>query len=226
MGLMQAGGKIRVLCWSELTEPPEAYPQGTNGAIAEHLRRNPELDVRTASMLDLDQGIGTEALAWAHVLIWWGHRRHKDVDDARVALTVRQVRERGLGFVAIHSAHFSRIFNRLLGTSCRLGGIRVDGGSEHLKCVLPSHRIAQGLGDFIIPQTEMYNEPFDVPQPEHTVFFSHWDTGEQFRSCCAWTVGKGRVVYFRPGHETYPIFFQEEPLRVVENSVYWCAQRD
>jgi len=71
----------------------------------------------------------------------------------------------------------------------------------------------------------MYNEPFLVPPPSTTIFYSYWDTGEQFRSCNAWNTGEGRVVYFRPGHETFPIYFQAEPLKVISNSVMWCARR-
>lgn len=222
---MRASDKIRVLCWSERTEPSEVYPAGINGAIADHLRQDPAFDVRTASIGDPEQGIGREGLAATDVLVWWGHRRHDQVENPRVNWAVRQIRERGMGFIAIHSAHFSKIFKALLGTPCSLGDWREDGKAEVLKCVAPSHPVARGLGDFVIPQTEMYNEPFLVPPPEKTIFFSSWATGEQFRSCNVWHAGEGRVVYFRPGHETYPIYFQPEPLKVIANSVVWCARR-
>ena len=217
--------KIRVQCWSEQTEPASVYPQGINGAIAEYLRQDPSLEVRTASINDSEQGIGNDVLAATDVLIWWGHRRHSDVDDARVNWVVRHIKERGLGFIAIHSAHFSKIFKALHATPCSLGGWREDGTPEHLKCVAPSHPIAKGLGDFIIPRTEIYDEPFLVPPPAKTIFYGYWDTGEQFRSCNVWNIGEGRVVYFRPGHETFPIYFQPEPLKVISNSVAWCARR-
>lgn len=217
--------KIRVLCWSERSEPATVYPEGTNGAIADYLRRAPDLEVRVASIKDAEQGIAKGAIDSTDVLIWWGHRYHKDVDDTRVAEVVRQIRQRGLGFIALHSSHFSKPLGAALGTPCGIGSWREDGKTEFLKCVAPSHPIAQGVGDFTVPQTEMYNEPFQIPPPEKTIFFSYWEAGEQFRSCNVWSVGKGRVVYFRPGHETYPIYFQELPLRVVKNSVYWCARR-
>lgn len=219
------GNKIRVLCWSERTEPANVYPEGISGAIAAHLRRFPDLEVRTVSIADPEQGIGKTALEQTEVLIWWGHLKHKDIDDARVAEAVRQIKERGLGLIVIHSGHYSKIFKTALGCTGDLGGVREDGKPEFLKCVAPAHPIAKGLGDFTIPATEMYNEPFGVPPPEKVIFFSYWEAGEQFRSCITWTVAKGRVVYFRPGHETYPIFFQELPLRVIQNSVYWCARR-
>ncbi len=220
-----AENKIRVLCWSERTEPPRVYPEGINGAIADYLRKASDLDVRTASINDPEQGIGKEALEWTDVLIWWGHQKHSDIDDGRVAETIRRIKENGLGFIAIHSAHYSKIFKTILGTPCDLGDWREDGKPEYLKCVAPFHPIAKGLGDFTITQTEMYNEPFKIPPPEKTIFFSYWDAGEEFRSCNTWTIGRGRVVYFRPGHESFPVYFQESPLKVVMNSVYWCARR-
>ncbi len=217
--------KVRVLCWSERTEPANVYPEGINVAIATSLRKLPELEVRTASINDPEQGFGKEALEVTDVLIWWGHRMHREVDDTRAAEAVRQIKERGLGFIAIHSAHYSKIFKTALDCPGDLGGWREEGKPEFLKCVAPSHPIAWGLSDFTIPHEEMYNEPFKVPPPEKTVFFSYWETGEQFRSLNTWTAGKGRVVYFRPGHETYPIYFQEFPLRVVSNAVLWCGRR-
>jgi trehalose utilization protein len=181
--------------------------------------------VRTASLNDPEQGIGKASIDSTDVLIWWAHLKHNDIDDARVVEVVRQIRDRGLGFIGLHSAQGARIFGRALDCTGAIGTWREDGKPEFLKCVAPAHPIAQGVGDFTIPQTEMYNEPFQVPQPEKVIYFSYWGAGEQFRSCMTWTAGAGRVVYFRPGHETFPIFFQELPLRVVKNAVYWCARK-
>ena len=33
----------------------------------------------------------------------------------------------------------------------------------------------------------------------------------------------GRVVYFRPGHETFPSYHNANVLRVIENAVRWAA---
>jgi trehalose utilization protein len=206
-----------------MTEPAGVYPEGINGAIAKYLRTLPNLEVRAASINDPEQGIAKSALDSTDVLIWWAHRTHKEIDDGRALEAVRQIRERGLGFIAIHSAHYAKIFKMILDSACDLGGWRVGGKPESLKCVAPTHPIAQGVGDFTIPHTEMYNEPFKVPPPEATIFLSTWEGGEEFRSCNTWTAGRGRVVYFRPGHETYPIYFQEKPLRVIANAVLWCA---
>ena len=107
---------------------------------------------------------------------------------------------------------------------CVLPAYRADGAPGHLTTVLPQHPIAAGLpAHWDIPQTEMYGEPFHVPAPDEVVFEESWDKGEHFRSGCVWKVGKGRVFYFRPGHEIYPIFKQAEPLKVVENAARWLG---
>ena len=109
---------------------------------------------------------------------------------------------------------------------CVFPTYRTDGAPGHLTTVLPQHPIAAGLpARWDIPQTEMYGEPFHVPAPDEVVFEEQWDKGERFRSGCVWQVGQGRVFYFRPGHETYPVFKQAEPLRVVENAVRWLAPK-
>jgi len=115
---------------------------------------------------------------------------------------------------------------RLVLPQCVFPAYRADGAPGHLRTLLPKHPIAAGLPEqWDIPQTEMYGEPFHVPSPDEVVFEERWDKGEHFRSGCVWKVGKGRVFYFRPGHETYPIFKQAEPLRVVENAVRWLGER-
>ena len=108
--------------------------------------------------------------------------------------------------------------------ACVFPVYRADGAPGHMTTALPQHPIAAGLpAQWDLPQTEMYGEPFHVPAPDEVVFEEKWDKGEHFRSGCVWQVGKGRVFYFRPGHETYPIYKQAEPLRVLENAVRWLA---
>jgi trehalose utilization protein len=41
----------------------------------------------------------------------------------------------------------------------------------------------------------------------------------------AWTRGAGRIFYFRPGHEAYPVYFNPSVRAVVANAVRWCARR-
>jgi len=110
--------------------------------------------------------------------------------------------------------------------ACVFPVYRNDGMPSHVATLLPQHPIAAGLpAQWDIPRTEMYGEPFHVPPPDEVVFEEKWDKGEHFRSGCVWQVGKGRVFYFRPGHETYSIFQQAEPLRVVENAVRWMGAK-
>lgn len=109
---------------------------------------------------------------------------------------------------------------------CVFPAWRADGAPSHVTTVQPDHPIAAGLPTrWDIPRTEMYGEPFHVPPPDAVVFEEAWDRGERFRSGCLWQVGRGRVFYFRPGHETYPIFRQAEPLQVLENAVRWMGRR-
>jgi len=109
---------------------------------------------------------------------------------------------------------------------CVFPAYRADGAPGHITTLLPQHPIAAGLpAQWDIPQTEMYGEPFHVPAPDEVVFEEKWDKGEHFRSGSVWRVGKGRVFYFRPGHETYPVFKQKEPLRVLENAAQWLAAK-
>ncbi|HEY1066743.1 MAG TPA: ThuA domain-containing protein, partial [Pirellulales bacterium] len=109
---------------------------------------------------------------------------------------------------------------------CVFPAYRADGKPSHVAVKLPNHPIAAGLPEkWDIPKTEMYGEPFHVPTPDEVVLEETWDKGERFRSGCVWQVGRGRVFYFCPGHETYPIYKQAEPLRVVENAVRWLPQQ-
>jgi trehalose utilization protein len=115
---------------------------------------------------------------------------------------------------------------RLTLPQCVFPAYRNDGMPSHVTTLLPQHPIAAGLpAQWEIPRTEMYGEPFHVPPPDEVVFEERWDKGEHFRSGCVWKVGKGRVFYFRPGHETYPVFQQTEPLRVIENAARWLGTR-
>ena len=107
------------------------------------------------------------------------------------------------------------------------GGYVEDGSKLNLIVAAPTHPIAKGLKDFVIPHTERYTEPFDVPTPETLVFdglYTRPDGAtERSRQGMTWTVGKGRVFYFQPGHESYPIYFQAEVQQVFRNAVRWAA---
>jgi trehalose utilization protein len=119
-----------------------------------------------------------------------------------------------------------KIVITIVAPGCGLGGVRGDGLPGHLETKAPEHPIAKGIpAKFDVAKTEMYNELFQVPEPDTVVFFETWDKGEKFRSGCCWSVGEGRVFYFRPGHETFPVFHQDETLKIVHNAVLWSGKR-
>lgn len=221
----------RVLVWNEFrhernNEQVKAiYPQGMHQTLAAALRLA-GLEVSTATLDDPEHGLSAPQLAAADALLWWGHAHHADVSDAAVERVAQRVLE-GMGLVALHSAHFSKIFRRLMGTSCDLKW-RVDPPSrERLWVTRPGHPILAGIDDhFTLEREEMYGEFFDVPEPLETLLISHFDGGEVFRSLMTWTRGAGRVVYFRPGHETFPTYHDRNVLRIIENAARWAAQRD
>lgn len=110
--------------------------------------------------------------------------------------------------------------------NCVFPAYRGDGKPSHVKTLLPNHPIAKGLpATFDIPHTEMYDEHFHVPKPDEVIFEERWDAGEHFRSGAVWKIGQGRVFYFRPGHETFDVFKQPEPLMIVENAARWLAEQ-
>lgn len=218
----------RVLIWNEFrhertTEAVRRlYPDGIHEALAAPLR-TAGLPVATATLEQPEQGLSETALAAADVLIWWGHAAHEEVSDETVERVRRHVLG-GLGLIVLHSAHYAKIFRRLMGTTCSLGW-RVDGARERLWVVAPAHPIAEGLGPhFEIAAEEMYSEFFDIPEPDELVLVSWFKGGEVFRSGCAWRRGFGRVFYFRPGHETFPTYHQAPVQRVIANAVRWAAQ--
>jgi trehalose utilization protein len=217
----------RVTVWNEYRHEKEneqiaaIYPGGMHQAIAGHLRGQ-GLSVATATLDEPEQGLGAAILARTDVLIWWGHVAHDEVREEVVDRVQARVLG-GMGLIVLHSAHFSKIFKRLMGTTCNLKW-REAGEKERLWVVAPGHPIAAGLGEFFeIPQAEMYGEHFDIPAPDALVFVSWFAGGEVFRSGCCFHRGRGKVFYFRPGHESYPIYHQPEVLRVITNAVHWAA---
>ena len=108
---------------------------------------------------------------------------------------------------------------------CCFPDFRPDGKPGTLKVKSAGHPIVRGLPSaFRIPQTEMYNEPFHVPEPDELIFEETWELGERFRSGMVWNIGEGKVFYFRPGHETYAVFKQPEVLKVIENAAIWLGR--
>ena len=218
---------IRVTVWGEFrherTNPLVAalYPEGMHETIAASLREHPDLSVRTAWLDQPEHGLSDAVLSETDVLIWWGHMAHSEVGDAVVAKVKARVLE-GMGLIALHSAHYSKIFKALMGTTCSLKW-REANDKERLWNVNPSHPITRGLGEYFeIPSEEMYGEPFGIPEPDQLIFISWFSGGEVFRSGAIWQRGHGRVFYFRPGHETYPTYHHPEVRRVIANAVRWA----
>ena len=277
---------IKVLVWDE-RQPKQklAYENFLGNQIAEHLRAQPGLSVKSVALDDPDQGISEDTLKDTDVLIWWGHARHAEVTPETGRRIVARILSGDLGLIALHSAHFSTPFVEAMNERarqdarrdfpasaaspvefrelplnpryslakadarltpyydvrkfpdgklevdihppiCCFPSYREDGKPSAVRVLKPDHPIAKGLpATFEIPQTEMYSEPFHVPEPDAIVLEERWATGEWFRSGMVWGLGKGHVLYFRPGHESYPIYKQPTPLQIVTNAVRWMGGR-
>ncbi|GCE15941.1 ThuA domain-containing protein [Tengunoibacter tsumagoiensis] len=219
---------IRVTIWNEYRHErhsevvAKVYPEGIHGTLANALGKEEGYSVRTATLDEPEHGLTQEVLDNTDVLIWWGHMAHGEVRDEIVDRVQKRVLA-GMGLVALHSAHYSKIFRRLLGTECDLKWREAD-DHERLWVIAHGHPITEGIGDYIeLEHEEMYGEPFGIPEPETLVFVSWFSGGEVFRSGCCYTRGQGRIFYFRPGHETIPTYHNPEIQRVISNSVRWAA---
>jgi trehalose utilization protein len=245
--------KIRVVVWDEnkQTVPTDIYPKNLRGAIADGLNKlgNGDIVATTASLDDPNQGITAESLANADVLIWWGHARHGEVLDETAEIVKNAVHNDGLGFLPLHSAHYSKAFKAVLGANGHLkGGWRENenpADTEELTVAAPKHPIAAGIDDFVIDKEEMYGAPFDVPPYKTVIFQSYFPLGGEYFPSFATSVGKGidlrftsgggngqnqgegagRVFYFRPGHETYPTYNLPIVQKVIYNGVLWLARK-
>ncbi|RJX42680.1 trehalose utilization protein ThuA [Halonotius aquaticus] len=202
----------------------EVYPEGIHTVIADALSEA-GFETQTATLDEPDHGLTEAVLDDTDVLTWWGHAAHDEVQDEIVDRVCERVRE-GMGLLVLHSGHYSKPFTQLMGTSCSLKW-REAAETERLWVVEPGHPIADGLDEYIeLDNAEMYGERFDIPAPDTLVFTSWFEGGEVFRSGCCYQRGNGRIFYFRPGHETYPIYHDESIQQVLANSVAWAAPGD
>jgi trehalose utilization protein len=218
---------LNVTIWNEFRhekvnqEARKVYPDGLHAPIAEHLRAE-GMTVRAATLDEPEHGLTEALLAETDVLTWWGQMAHHEVGDEIVSRVQQRVLN-GMGLIVLHSGHHSKIFRRLMGTGCDLIW-REANERERIWVVEPGHPIAAGLGPYFeIPREEMYGERFDIPAPDTLVFLSWFQGGEVFRSGCCYQRGLGKIFYFRPGHETYPTYYQKEVLQVIANAVRWAA---
>lgn len=217
---------VKVTVWNENIHEKEhqpvrdVYPEGIHGAIANFLTEA-GFDTKIATLDQPEHGLTDEVLENTDVLIWWAHIGHDKVEDEIVEKVYNRVHQ-GMGLIVLHSAHFSKIFKRLMGTSCNLYW-RESSDNERLWVIDPSHPIADGIGEFIeLEREEMYGEHFDIPTPDELVFLSWFKGGEVFRSGCTYKRGNGKIFYFRPGHETHPTYHNKEIQTVISNAVNWA----
>ena len=220
---------IRVTVWHEYrhekTDPKvrEVYPDGIHEAIAGELRKSKDLVVRTATQDEPEHGLSKEVVDSTDVMLWWGHIAHEEVKNEIVDRVHQRVLA-GMGLIVLHSGHFSKPFQRLMGTTCNLKWREHEHEREILWVTRPGHPIVRGIDDhFILDHEEMYGEFFDIPEPEQTVLISSFTGGEVFRSGCCWTRGAGKIFYFRPGHETFPTYRNKNVIRIINNAVRWAA---
>ncbi|PAE29252.1 trehalose utilization protein ThuA [Paenibacillus sp. 7884-2] len=218
---------MKVTVWNEFRHEQEdtavtaVYPHGIHETIAAFIKEAGH-ETKTAVLDEPEHGLTEEVLAETDVLVWWGHKAHEEVSE-EVAERVKQRVLDGMGLVVLHSAHFSKVFKKLMGTGCDLKW-REAGEKERLWVVDPTHPITEGLGEYIeLEKEEMYGEHFDIPTPDELIFISWFEGGEVFRSGATFKRGRGKIFYFRPGHETYPTYHNKEIQKVIQNGVKWAA---
>ncbi len=218
---------IRTIVWGENIHErinkvvADLYPLTMHQTIANALNEDKAISATVATLQEPEHGLSEARLADTDVLVWWGHKDHGAVEDAIVERVAKRVWE-GMGLIVLHSGHYSKIFKKLMGTPCGLKW-REAGERERLWVINPRHPIAEGLGEYFeLEYEEMYGEQFTVPEPLETVFISWFQGGEVFRSGLTYRRGAGNIFYFRPGHETYPTYHDENVKKVLRNSVKWA----
>ncbi|HJO94837.1 MAG TPA: ThuA domain-containing protein [Victivallales bacterium] len=221
--------KIKVTVWNEFLHEKEneavkkLYPEGIHKFIADRLIKENDIECRLASLNEPEHGLTEELLHDTDVLIWWGHKAHNEVDDEIVKRVHKHVVS-GMGLIVLHSGHFSKIFKAVTGTTCALKW-REAAEKERLWNIAPAHPITEGIGEYFeIANTEMYGERFDIPEPDELIFISWFEGGEVFRSGVTYKRGNGKVFYFRPGHETYPVYYNDKVIKVIKNAVRWTRK--
>ena len=216
--------KINITVWDEIIGGIGPYPDGIYKAIADFLEKSGQFGtIRIANQPQPEHGLTEEVLNNTDVLVYWAHSYHATVDDEIVERLRRRVLD-GMGLILLHSAHGSKIFSRLLGTETGILCWREDGGVERVWKIERNHPITVGLPSYFdIPNSEMYGEPFGIPAPDELLFISWHEGGEVIRSGCTFRRGNGKIFYFAPGHETFPIFYMPEVQQVITNAIKWAA---
>lgn len=217
---------MKVTVWNEYLHEKNddkvkaVYPNGIHTAIKEFLDKA-GYDTKTAVLEQEEHGLTDEVLENTDVLLWWGHMAHDKVEDSIVEKVYNRVLE-GMGLIVLHSGHYSKIFRKLMGTTCSLRWREAD-ECEYLWVIEPSHPIAEGIGDYVyLEKEEMYGERFDIPAPDELVFAGWFKGGEIFRSGCCYHRGHGKIFYFQPGHESYPIYYNKDIQKIIINAINWA----
>lgn len=217
---------MKVTVWNENRHEKEdpritqIYPGGIHEYIASFLKSD-NISVQTATLDEPECGLSENVLADTDVLIWWGHIAHDMVPDEIVQRVQKYVLA-GMGLIVLHSGHHSKIFKKLMGTTCNLKWR--DGARERVWTVKPNHPIAAGIPEtFVLDPEEMYGEAFDIPEPNEVVFMGWFNGGEVFRSGCTFVRGNGKIFYFQPGHETNESFKNEYVRKIIKNAVHWAC---
>ena len=223
--------KLRVTVWNEFRHEKseakirEIYPHGIHAVVGEALAECGDIDVTLAALDDPDQGLPDAVLNTTDVLVWWGHMAHGEVDDALVERIRQRVYAGRMGFVGLHSAHHSKPFRAILGTTGNLSWGQDQ--KEIIWNLCPTHPIAAGIPDhFELELEEMYGEPFYIPTPDDLIFGGWFEHGNMMRSGCTWRRGAGKIAYFQPGHESCRSFYNPYVRRVIQNAVHWAAPAD
>lgn len=222
--------KIRVTIWNEFRHEKtnekvqRYYPNGIHEYIKSFLSADEELEITCVALDDPECGLPDELLEATDVLMWWGHMAHGEVPDA----LVKKIRKRvylGMGFIALHSAHHSKPFREIVGTTGHLHWGRDQ--KEVVWNLMPAHPIAAGIPThFCLEKEELYAEPFAIPQPDALVFGGWYEDGYIFRSGACFLRGAGKIFYFQPGHESRAAYHNEYVQRILKNAVHWAAPAD
>ncbi len=214
---------MKITVWNEFAHEKTddvvkaIYPDGIHMCIARFLEAA-GYEVRTATLDDPECGLTDEVLDDTDVLFWWGHMRHGAVPDEVVNRVAKRVYE-GMGMVVLHSGHASKIFQKLCGTPSGELKWRESGDKEILWVIEQGHPVTEGIGEnIILEHEETYGEHFLIPQPDELVFISWFTGGEVFRSGCTYKRGRGKIFYFRPGHESVPTYHNEQIQKVLINA--------
>lgn len=221
---------MKVIVFSEFNasmlseEGVKAYPE-TLGVCLKELFSEGGNDV---TLVKLDENGAEEFnqsdLENADVIVWWAHWYHGKVKDELAQKVISGV-HKGQGLICLHSAHKSKVFMGLTGTSGSLKWREV-GEKQRLWCVDLTHPINDGLGEFVdIEHEEMYGEPFDIPTPDELVYLGWFQGGEALRSGFVLKRGRGKMFYLNCGHETYPVYKNQGIRKILTNALFYVAPK-